>query len=84
MFRRSWFVLFACLGLASAGCQKGEPPQRDAGAGGSGNVESVPDNVDGRKVFDALTTSLKKAATTPAVPANQPGEGPAGSARPLR
>ena len=77
MVRRSCFALLACLGLALAGCQNAEPkpePQPES---------TVPNNVDGQKVLDALTSSLQKAVTSPEVMApNQPGEGAEGSAAP--
>jgi len=59
---RGCFALLVCLVISLAGCQKAEPE---------------PDNVDGRKVYDALSSSLLKAVsgqTTP--PGNNPDDAP--------
>ena len=59
MVRRSWFALLVCAVLTTAGCQKAEPEPAPVS---EPNLESqVPDDVDGQKVLDAMTSALSKA-----------------------
>jgi len=47
---RACFALLLCLVISLAACQKAEP-------------EPEPDNIDGQKVYDALSSSLLKAVS---------------------
>jgi len=63
---RGFFALLVCFVFALAGCQKSAP-----------EAAPEPDNIDGRKVLDALSSSLMKATAERPTPApNVPGDAP--------